>query len=146
MRNLEKYGKVRVSEKCGKIWSLEKCGVWRSVTTYPVGIYQRTHKELTMQLNFTTNPQRTHQIPTGYILITWWVLFKQTLDKLTTVPNPSIGRYLGGYFLKILNMCPVGIWVSELWVKYKINQNGPSGSMLGILFQNPPCTHHIPSG
>ena len=40
------------------------------IKMYPVGIYQRTHKELTMQLNFTTNPQRTHQIPTGYILIT----------------------------------------------------------------------------
>jgi hypothetical protein len=49
-----------------------------------VGIYQRTHKELTMQLNFTTNPQRTHQIPTRYILITWWVLFEKTLKELKT--------------------------------------------------------------
>ena len=49
---------------------------------YPVGIYQRTHKELTMWLNFTTNPQRIHQIPTGYILITWWVLFEKALKEL----------------------------------------------------------------
>ena len=88
-----------------------------------MGIYQRTHKELTMQLNFTTNPQRTHQIPTGYIVITWWVLFKQTLNELTTVPNPLIGGYLGGYFLKILNMYPVGIWVGKLGVNCKSNQN-----------------------
>ena len=39
----------------------------------------------------------------------------QTLNKLTTVPNLSIGGYLGGYFIKILNMCLVGIWVSKLW-------------------------------
>ena len=43
------------------------------------------------------------------------------------VPSPMIGRYLGGYFVKILKMYPVGIWVSELWANCKINQNEPSG-------------------
>ena len=43
------------------------------------------------------------------------------------VPTSTIGGYLGGYFVKIFNMCPVGIWVGEVWAKCKINQNGPSG-------------------
>ena len=29
-------------------------------TMYPVGFFQRTHKELTIYSNFTTNSQRTH--------------------------------------------------------------------------------------
>ena len=54
---------------------------------------------------------------------THWVLDGYFLN----VPTSAIGGYLGGYFVKILNMCPVGIWVGEVWAKCKNNQNGPSG-------------------
>ena len=56
---------------------------------------------------------------------THWVLDGYFLN----VPTSTIGRYLGGYFVKILNMCPVGIWVGKVWAKCKINQNGPSGQI-----------------
>ena len=45
---------------------------------------------------------------------THWVLSEYFLN----VPSLVIGGYLGGYFVKILNMCPVGIWVSKLWVNW----------------------------
>ena len=38
------------------------------------------------------------------------------------VPSPAIGRYLGGYFVKILKMYLVGIWVGELRVNGNSNQ------------------------
>ena len=73
-------------QKVPIMWS--KCAKWVFI------------KELTMWLNFTINPQRIHQIPTGYILITWWVLFKGTQ--------------------------PSDQWVSG-WVLCKNTQNVPSG-------------------
>ena len=54
-----------------------------------------------------------------YPLGSWWVLLN--------VPSPAIGRYLGGYFVKIPKMYPVSIWVSEFWANCKINQNELGG-------------------
>ena len=61
----------------------------------------------------------TCNLPNIYPLGSWWVLSECT--------HLVISRYLGGYFVKILNMHPVDIWVSEMWVKCKINLNRPSG-------------------
>ena len=64
------------------------------------------------RVSLVIQPTFTHWVLGGYFL---------------NVPTSMIGGYLGGYFVKILNMCPVGIWVGEVWAKCKNNLNGPSG-------------------
>ena len=64
---------------------------------------------------------------TKYLPGTFWCeLWKGS--RVLLVIRPTFTHWvLGGYFVKILNMCPVGIWVGKMWANYKSDQNGPSG-------------------
>ena len=122
----------------GTCWVFSK-STHHVIKMYPLGIFQRTHKELTMRLNFTTNPQRTHQIPTGYmlsifkkyppqnlprvVLITHWV----HLDYFCISPTLRSPKYPLGTCWVFLQSTHPDTRRSSRWVHSESTHQEPSG-------------------
>ena len=92
---------MRENMESGEVRGLEKCD--NVPSGYLSKNSQRTHNAAQFHHKPSKNSPNTHWVHFDHMVGT----FKQTLDELMTVPNPSIGGYLGGYFVKILKMCLV---------------------------------------
>ena len=83
----------------------------------------------------TKYPAWTHWVHFDYILITFTICPQIThpnthqvhVEYFYKVPTQIPTDCQAGYIQKVPTKNPVGIWVSELWAKCKINQNEPSG-------------------
>jgi len=51
-------------------WDFFQNVSWNVITMSPGGSFQSNHNETSMWFNFTTNPQRAHEVAAGYIVVT----------------------------------------------------------------------------
>ena len=71
-----------------------------AIKLYLVGIFQRTHKNSQCNSILPRTLKELTKYVTRYILITWWVLFKQTLKEVTPSGSGIYYKCIARWFLK----------------------------------------------
>ena len=98
-----------------------------AITMYPVGSFQKTHKELTLLLNFRVKCEFFEKNPLGTLWSHWWVFCERTQNACSNFGANSLE--------------------SELWKNPSISpMSFPLGIVVGTFKKYPPCTWWITGG